>query len=216
MYVYIIMYIRFSCVPPQVARTPPSASSSLSPSLPLPVPPSHSPSLLHPTNIPLGTTPLPAFPVLSQSLPPPSSSSSHLHRAPNQGMAHFVQGLQTLNPHQSTSLPFSNHLTSATTPFGAPLTSVAGSLHNAPPSLPLLPTIYPYGPYGGVGGVPMVQGGPVSVGVVGSGPMNCGSGPPGVLPAGPFPSHSLMPTYSSYIPPGMYPGNQLNTTPPSS
>ena len=217
-----IVYVSAVFSPLQIASTPPSASSS--PSLPLPAPPSHTSSLLPPSNLPLGTTPLSAFPVLSQPLPPPplpslslsSSLPSHHPTSSNPGMTHFVQGLQALNQHQSSSIPFSNHLATASTRFGTSFTSVAGSLPNHAPSLPLLPTLYPYGPYGGVGGVPVVQSGPVSVGVMGGGPVNYGSGPPGVLPAGPFPSHSLMPTYSSYISPNMYPGNQINTTPPSS
>ena len=127
-------------------------------------------------------------------------------------MTQLMQGLHNvLNPHQSTPNPFSNHHL-ATAQFAAPLTSMAGSLANPPPSLPLLPTLYPYGPYGGVGGVPVVQSCPVSVGVVGGGPtVNCGGGP-GVLPGAPFPSHSLMPAYSTYIPPTMYPSSQINTS----
>ena len=198
----------------QIAVSTPTSSTS--PSLAMSslqhAPPSLPPSLPH-SNIPpsLGSTPLPAFPVLSQPLPPPSltlSSSLPSHPpAPHTGISQFMQGLQTaLNPHQP---PFSNPL--ATAPFANPRTSIASSLGN--PSLPLLPTIYPYGPYGGVGGVPVVQSGPVSVGVVGGGPVNCGGGP-GVLPTAPFPSHSLMPAYSTYLPPAMYPNNQI--TPPSS
>ena len=215
----------FVCV--QIVSSPPSASSTLSPSLAMstlpPPPPSHSPSLLPPSNLPpsLGTTPLPAFPVLSQPLPPPplpslslsSSLPSHTH-TPSHGMTQFMQGLHSaLAPHQSSSIPFSNHhLATATAPFGAPLTSMASSLTNPPPSLPLLSTLYPYGPYGGMGGVPVVQSCPVSVGVVGGGPtVNCG-GSPGVLSTAPFPSHSLMPTYSTYIPPSMYPSNQMNAS----
>ena len=217
----------------QVASTPPSASSTFSSSLPMPAP-SHSPSVLTPSNLSLpslGTAPpLPAFPVLSQSLPPPlpsistASLPSHLaaHTAPPPPpMTQLMQGLHNaLAPHQSSSIQFSNHLATATNPFAAnTLTSMAGSFSNPSPSLPLLPAIYPYGPYGGMGGVPVVQSGPVNVGMVGGGPINGGGGGggggPGNIPAASFPSHSLMPAYSSYIPPAMYPGNQVNATPSS-
>lgn len=197
--------------PLQIAVSTPTSSTS--PSLAMGAlqhtPPSLPPSLPH-SNVPpsLGSA-LPAFPVLSQPLPPPSltlSSSLPSHPpASHTGMSQFMQGLQTaLNPHQSS---FSNPL--ATAPFATPRTSVASSLGN--PSLPLLPTLYPYGPYGGVGGVPVVQSGPVSVGVVGGGPVNCGGGP-GVLPTAPFPSSSLMPAYSTYLPPSMYPNNPPSST----
>lgn len=185
---------------------------------------SHTPSILSTSNLPqpsLGSRPLPGFPVLSQSLPIPSISSSVLPSHPptahsNTGMTHFMQGLHNaLNPHQSSSIPFSNHLGTATAPFANTLTSMAGSFTNPPPSLPLIPTIYPYSPYGGVGGVPVVQSGPVNIGVVGGGAINSSSGP-GNLPTAPFPSHSLMPTYSSYhIPSTMYPNSQINSTPSS-
>ena len=227
--------LSLSLCPLQMAvSTPTSTAPTMSLSLAMSaLPPSHPPSL-PPSHLPpsLGSTaPLSAFPVLSQALPPPLSLSSAsmpsqppllptnpLHPLPPSssnaaGMSQFMQGLQNaLNPHQSTTNPFSNPLT--VTPFTNPLTSMAAPLGNPPPSLPLLPTMYSYGPYGGVGGVPVVPSGPVGVGVVGGGPVSC-SGGPGVIPTPSFPAHSLMPAYSSYIPPAMYPSHQINSTPSS-
>ena len=183
--------------------------------------PQHQPSLGNNSLPPL--PPTGGYPVLTQQqplLPQPSIStsilSSHLpsvtasSSSSGAGMTHFMQGLHNaLNPHQSSSIPFSNHLgTGTVAPFANTLTSMAGSFTNPSPSLPLIPAIYPYSPYGGVGSVPVVQSGPVNIGVVGGSSINTNSSPGNLPTAAPFPSHSLMPTYSSYIPSTIYPNNQ--------
>lgn len=210
-----------------VPSLPPQGGDLVGTQPPLPAP-SHLPPA--PT---IDNTTLSVFPILSQTLQQPISlaSSTAMHSQPslrstpnplhphpptsNAGMTQFMQGLHSIqtvfNPHQSSANLFTNPLTA--TPFGAPLTSMAGSLTHPAPSLPLLPTLpnmYSYGPYGGVGGVPVVPSGPIGVGVVGSGPASCNSGP-GLLPGPPFPTPSLMPTYSSYLPPSMYPSHHITT-----
>ena len=198
--------------PAPSSGTPVAGSATL-----LPSPSSHSP-IPHPAHhlthrhLPHSlNAPLPSFSALSPSLQqnaslhnvasqPPTIFSSNLFQPQSTqgGMTQLMQGLHNihnvLNPHQSTTAPFSN-----------PLTSMAGSLPVHSTSLPLLPTLpsmYPYNPYGGIPPMSVLSAPPVSSV---SGPARIGGAS--------FAAPSLMAGYPSYVPPGaMYTSNQINTT----